>query len=248
MADQTTLEPLFVEQFDAGYGCNDNFRNDLEIRFTATGSTAYDWFSGNPVTVPYEVWNTVTNTQVGSWIADFWGDGEWTQTDTDYVILTNYDYDGGNFHPEVLEEYLTWMLALDVQAAPTAGDILRINGPRLMSPDDQFVFSSHKIVGSEASRDIDKIRVVPNPYLGEASWETSEGQRKLQFVNLPDQCSIRIYTLAGELIRTLDHANGTGTEDWNMLSESNRGIASGVYLYNVQSDYGNYTGKFAVIK
>ncbi|MDD4050703.1 MAG: T9SS type A sorting domain-containing protein, partial [candidate division Zixibacteria bacterium] len=248
VAGLTTLEPLFLEEFYSGYGCNDNFRNDIEIRFTATGSVAYDWFSDNPVTVPFEVWNTVTNTQVGCWIADFWGDGEWTQTDTDYVILTNYDYDGGNFHPEVLAEYLTWVAAFDVQQIPTTGDILRINGPRLMSPDDEFAFSSHKIVGSEASRDIDKIRVVPNPYLGEASWESSEGQRKLQFVNLPDQCSIRIYTLAGELIRTLDHTNGTGTEDWNMLSESNRGIASGVYLFSVESDYGNYTGKFAVIK
>lgn len=245
---QTTLSPLFLEQFSSNYGCNDNFRNDIELRFSAAGCTGYDWFTGDPVTLPFEAWNVVANLQVGVWIADWSGDGSYTQDDEDYIILTNYDYDGGAFHPEVLEEYLTWITALDHLDAPATGDILRIDGPRLMSADDQFVFSSHKIVGAEAERDIEKIRVVPNPYLGQASWETSEGARKLQFVNLPDECSIRIYTLAGELIRTLEHANGTGTEDWNMLSEGGRGIASGVYLYNVQSDYGHFTGKFAVIK
>jgi hypothetical protein len=245
---QTTLSPLFLEQFSSSYGCNDNFRNDVELRFTETGSTGYDWFTGDPVSLPFEVWNVVTNTQLGVWIADWSGDGAWTQDDEDYIILTNYDYDGGAFHPEVLEEYLTWITALDHLDTPAIGDVLRIDGPRLMSADDQFVFSSYKIVGSQAERDITTIRVVPNPYLGQASWETSEGVRKLQFVNLPEECSIRIYTLAGELIRTLEHANGTGTEDWNMLSEGGRGIASGVYLYNVQSDYGHFTGKFAVIK
>ena len=88
----------------------------------------------------------------------------------------------------------------------------------------------------------------PNPYLGYAKWETRSGERKLQFADIPDNCIIRIYTLAGELIRTINHDDGTGTQDWDMLSEAGRGIASGVYLYHVESQYGNFTGKFAVIK
>lgn len=244
---QTTLTPLeIVELYDSVCTCN--FTNSVEIRFTATGSVGYEWYTRTQLSLPFEVWNVTTNTQLGVWVVDWSGDGQWTQADYDFIILTNSDYEGASFYPEVRKEKVTWYLYLDLLETPTTGDVLRIDGPRLLSADDQFVFSSRKIVASQAERDIDKIRVVPNPYMGQASWELDEGVRKLQFVNLPDECSIRIYTLAGELIRTLEHTDGTGTEDWNMLSESGRGIASGVYLYNVQSDYGHFTGKFAVIK
>ena len=89
---------------------------------------------------------------------------------------------------------------------------------------------------------------MPNPYLAHAKWELYENERKIQFVNLPGECTIRIYTLAGDLVSTLDHNDGTGSQDWNLLTRSGRSVVSGVYLYNVESPYGNYTGKFAVIK
>jgi len=246
--EQVTLAMEFAEQFDPSLGCNENFRNDIEIRFTATGSVAYEWFTGAPATVPFEVWNLTAETQIGCWFADWSADGEYTLADMDYLILTNFDYDDGNFHPEALPDYLTWVAAFDPASVPADGDAFLIEGPRILSPEDQFDFSSHKIVAAAASQNMNKIRVVPNPYLGYAEWESIPGENKLQFANLPDRCTIRIYTLAGEMIRTLPHEDGTGTEDWDMLSEAGRGIASGVYLFNVESEYGTYTGKFAVIK
>ena len=243
-----SLALLFAEQFSSDVGCNEHFRCDVEIRFSATGSVAYEWFTGAALNVPFEVWNTTTNAQVGCWVADWSGDGAWTLADMDYLILTDYDYDGGNFHPEVFPDYFTWVTAFDPGSAPAEGDACTISGPRLLSPDDQFDFASNKIVSAAVSQNLDKIRVVPNPYLGRAKWENSPGEHKLQFANLPDQCTIRIYTLSGELVRTLDHGDGTGTEDWDMLSEAGRGIAAGMYLFHVESEYGNHTGKFAVIK
>ncbi len=245
---EVSLALLFAEQFDPSVGCNENFRNDVEIRFTATGSVAYEWFTGAPVNVPFEVWNLATDTQIGCWLADWGADGEWTLADVDYLILTNFDYDNGNFHPEAIPDYLTWVAAADPTFIPAEGDAFVIEGPRILSPDDQFDFSSYKIVAMAASQNLDGIHVVPNPYLGYAKWETYPGERKLQFADLPDQCTIRIYTLAGELVRILHHEDGTGTEDWDMMSEAGHGIASGVYLFYVESEYGNYTGKFAVIK
>ncbi len=244
----TSLYISFLEEFSSTVGCNYHFRNDVEIRFTAGGSIVYDWFSHDAINVPFEVWNTTANMQVGAWIADWGADGQWNVTDEDYIMITNYDYDGGAYHPDVRAEYLTWIMAFDITSLPAEGDIYTIEGPHLMSPDDEFEFSSHKIVADAVSGDLDQIRVVPNPYLANAIWESTEGARKIQFVNLPTRCTIRIYTLAGELIRTIFHDDGTGAENWDMLSEAGSGIASGVYLYNVDSDYGNYTDKFAVIK
>lgn len=246
--NDTTCHLDFIQEFDAGYGCNANFRNTVEIRFTSAGSTAYDWLTHNPVHVPFEVWNVTTNTQLGSWIADWSGDGGWTVGDEDYIILTNYAYDNGAYHPEVRADYLTWMLGVLPSLSPVTGDVLSIVGPRLLSPEDQFAFSSNKIVASYAAQNLNKVKVVPNPYIGNASWETTSGIRRIQFINLPTRCDIRVYTLSGDLVRTINHTNGTGAEDWDMQSETGREIAAGVYFFNIDSQYGKFTGKFAVIK
>lgn len=247
--NRRTLVPLFVQQFSDAVGCNDIYRYDAEIRFTATGSVAYDFFTGNPINVPFEVWNVTTDSQQACWIADWNSDGEWTPTDIDYVLLVNFDYDNGAMHPEAYPDYFTWMMAFDPDSSqPAAGNVLYIEGSGIPSPEDEYVFSSYELSKSLATQDLKKIHVVPNPYLGRAKWETHPGERKIQFADVPNVCTIRIYTLAGELIRTINHDDGSGTQDWDMLSEAGRGIASGVYLFNVESQYGNFTGKFAVIK
>jgi hypothetical protein len=237
----------YVEPFGTDIGCSENYRCDVEIRFTASGSTAYEWFTGAPLTVPFEIWNNTTNTQVSCWVVDWSGDGEWTMFDFDYIIVTNYDYNGGAANYDSYPDYITWLTALDPSSIVNEGDAWVIEGPRLLSPDDEFTFTSRKVVSSEVSQNLKKVRVVPNPYLGHARWDDGPGSRKLQFTNLPEGCTIRIYTLAGELIRTL-YNDADGTVDWNMTSEAGRGIAAGVYLYNVDSENGNITGKFAVVK
>jgi len=74
-----------------------------------------------------------------------------------------------------------------------------------------------------------------------------------QFINLPPECTIRIYTVAGELVRKLEH-NSTmwnGAEYYNLLNNDNQEIGFGMYLWHVDaksSGLGTKTGKFAVIK
>jgi len=113
------------------------------------------------------------------------------------------------------------------------------------------------------------IYVVPNPYRGDEDytqgirWEGdplrwTEDQRKIQFVNLPPKCTIRIFTLAGNLVAVLEHDNpDSGTEDWNLqsahypkssLEDPRRTIAPGIYLFSVESVQGTFVGKFVVIK
>jgi hypothetical protein len=196
-----------------------------------------------------------TDAQVACWIADWSTDGQWSPDEFDWILCTNYPYNGGAPHPESPYDYMTWATLMVDPADPYApplgpipdGDVFTILGPRQFSPDDEYSFSSRKIVSSEISANLDKIKVVPNPYLGYAKWDGGPGDRKIQFTNLPEDCTIRIYTLAGEMVRTLRN-DADGSVDWDMLSEAGRGIASGVYLYHVESGNGNYTGKFAVIK
>jgi len=78
--------------------------------------------------------------------------------------------------------------------------------------------------------------------------ETSEGESVVEFQNVPDECTIRIYTLAGDLVQTVNHTSGTGAARWNLLSKNRQQVAAGIYLYHVESTYGEHLGRFAIIK
>jgi len=103
---------------------------------------------------------------------------------------------------------------------------------------------------------LNNIRVVPNPYVISATWERKrlgdpklgEPIRDIAFTNLPDKCTIRIYTLDGNLVKTIEHTNGQGTEFWDLRTFSNQLIATGVYIYHVTSDAGERVSKFAVVR
>ena len=78
-----------------------------------------------------------------------------------------------------------------------------------------------------------------------------EQDRRIQFINLPAHCEIKIYTLAGEVVATLEHDNAQkGYEDWNLTSSIGQAISSGLYLFTVQDiKNGNVqVGKFVIIK
>lgn len=103
---------------------------------------------------------------------------------------------------------------------------------------------------------LNDIRVVPNPYIISAAWERKrlgdpklgEPIRDIAFTNLPGVCTIRIYTLDGNLVKTIEHTNGQGTEFWDLRSSSNQQIASGIYFFHVQSDAGERVSRFAVVR
>jgi hypothetical protein len=129
------------------------------------------------------------------------------------------------------------------------GDVYTIEGPLMNSPDDEFLFAADGINFADASADLSKINVAPDPYYVYATgWEVSPGETNIHFRHLPVPCTIRIYTLGGDLVQKLEHTNGTGTEEWNLQTDDQRLIVSGVYIYHVESQYGDHLGRFAVIK
>ncbi|MEE3204876.1 MAG: hypothetical protein VX233_06110, partial [Candidatus Neomarinimicrobiota bacterium] len=142
---------------------------------------------------------------------------------------------------------------------PAQGDIFKIAINRPFSMADIYAFTStaSKIDRAEAKDLLNQIAVVPNPYVVTASWEpkhiyqSGRGPRKIDFINLPSKCTIKIFTLSGYLVDTIEHStfNENGSESWDMLSKDGLEISYGVYLYHVEAeDIGETTGKFAVIK
>jgi len=77
---------------------------------------------------------------------------------------------------------------------------------------------------------------------------------RVTFANLPAaRNTIRIYTVAGDLVQELHHDGtlGAGHASWNLMSRNQQEIVSGVYLYSVQSDdrrFENFVGRFVVVR
>lgn len=124
------------------------------------------------------------------------------------------------------------------------------------------------------------VLVVPNPYRayldyttqhsGGLSWENQDDgtldfypqtDRRIEFVNLPHKCLIRIFTVSGDLVAIIPH-NVAGdqsrwvsefSEKWDLNSRNIQQVVSGLYLFSVEDktpgNGGNIeTGKFVIIR
>ena len=104
----------------------------------------------------------------------------------------------------------------------------------------------------------------PNPYRIDADYAGlgyenrftdfyAERARNLYFANLPDRCTISIYSLNGDHIRTIEHneptSSGTGgVERFDLLSRNEMTLVTGIYYWVVEAEMGKQIGKLVVIK
>ena len=113
--------------------------------------------------------------------------------------------------------------------------------------------------GSTKNKDMEQIFVVPNPYIGQCDFDgrvendtKGDKSKRIWFMNLPEDCEIRIYTLAGDLVDEFQHHGeqfydiinvskdgkeaeaGSGMHPWDMLSKNDQVITAGVYLYSIR--------------
>lgn len=83
---------------------------------------------------------------------------------------------------------------------------------------------------------LDEIRVVPNPYYAYSKYEADKIDNIVRIVNLPKTCTVRIYTVNGILVRTLDKDDETITYlEWDLKNQSKVPVASGMYIYHVDA-------------
>ncbi|MGZ3940671.1 MAG: T9SS type A sorting domain-containing protein [Bacteroidia bacterium] len=81
-----------------------------------------------------------------------------------------------------------------------------------------------------------KINIVPNPYYGHSAYEKTRIDNLIKIINLPVKCKIRIYTLAGTLIRTIEKDNDQQTYvTWDLKNDKNIQIASGLYIIHIDA-------------
>jgi hypothetical protein len=92
------------------------------------------------------------------------------------------------------------------------------------------------------------VAVVPNPFRGRESWDPP-ASNEVQFTHLPPKARIRIYTVAGDLVRDLNHDDLVRDfERWDLKNASGRDAVSGIYMYRVESGAFFAQGRFIVIR
>lgn len=144
----------------------------------------------------------------------------------------------------------------------------------LGSLESSLLANSYRIIPGTGSVDDEStpIGVYPNPYYGNAAWDgQQERERKIYFFNLPEQCEVTIYTVAGDVVDKFTHdsrsynggdiqwfktfADGTqilagGEHAWDLITNSDQAIATGLYLFTVKNQKTGFVkkGKFLIVK
>jgi len=239
--------------------------NDYRIAFGETGmsaskDTTIGFMKLKSKSVNFTVTNLVDGTDVQFAFAELDGDDGKLSVDpddadnTDIIMLLEPNNRGTLVY--------TWQIYLNLKPGgenPQSGDTLNLylKKPFLSYDLYRFQMKGMNVSKELAKKELDDIRVVPNPYIATVSWEpkntyrSGRGPREIHFINLPQKCTIRIYDVNGTLIDRLEHEStlDNGTEIWDVLSKENLDISYGLYLYHVEApDIGDKTGTFAIIK
>ncbi len=103
-----------------------------------------------------------------------------------------------------------------------------------------YSFTTEDIATSYDQNDVaktalDLINVVPNPYYGYSGYETDQLDNRVRITNLPEKCTISIYTSNGIMVRKITKDAIKTSVDWDLKNSAGIPIAGGIYLIHVKA-------------
>jgi len=165
--------------------------------------------------------------------------GPWTAIDTILVGDNNY-FDGISYRfidksVDIGQAYYYAITGIDSDNLESSLFANRLNNPFIatLPPKDN----------------LDEILVVPNPFVIGKGFSQPGVKDKIQFVNIPNPCTIRIYTVRGDLVKTIRVDEGEGAiVSWDQVTDFGQFVESGIYLFHVESKGKTKIGKFAIVR
>lgn len=144
-----------------------------------------------------------------------------------------------------------------------------------ISYDEAFGIMESNLIGNlkfitpsnPVAADLSSVKVVPNPYIGSSSWnnpipsDADAWEHRLQFINLPADATIKIFTLDGDFVDEIASSDivrkstafasegSASVAEWDLITRNDQEAAPGIYMYVVDSpSAGTKIGKFVIIR
>jgi hypothetical protein len=118
------------------------------------------------------------------------------------------------------------------------------------TPNNYFTFTTKAVnqFNADVAKDqLNQVLAVPNPYFNHSSYELNQFARVVKFTHLPAVCTLRIFNLAGDLVRTIQKNDNTSQISWDLLTDRGLPVASGIYIFHVDApSVGTKVGKVAI--
>ena len=251
------LEPYTWDTDDPNAGKADMYR-----------TWGAEWTGFNPV--PYSAWNMDNDppTQMHIVQRDLDNNGRWDgnrSSNYNYIWVTDVAYDGTSKFDDgdddndfmyhlIYGNGVPAYYTVDLDIPGSANQMARsgtvtITPKRDNLPDaDVFSFSTAGVATTTYTAD--DINVWPNPYFGYNPEERDPLDQQMHFTNLPTSgtCTIRVYDLAGQPVKSLYHTNGTQYEVWDLTNNFGLPVASGMYITHIETDGGTKILKLGVVQ
>jgi len=203
-------------------------------------------------TDPRGIWTQIADIPIFQAI-DYWDEGEQVYKFFDKTVVFGFNY---NYYVQAYNATPRPWTSINGTLVENVGELVSsdLNKTKLIS-------SKPGPVSVAAGWDV---FVVPNPYV-EGDFDRSFGgessgnlQYKIEFRSLPEKAVIKIFNIAGDLVKELKHGpdalgNLYGTIEWDQRSDSGLLVAPGLYIYVIESETeesrgSRTTGKLMIIR
>jgi hypothetical protein len=200
--------------------------------------------------VPFQVWDIskpASPRQLNVGYRDQDLSGAWEPSGgVEVIFVTKSTYDGNapttyghtlhrstnNIQHQDVQYVCEWisdnLVASDIKAST-----IHISPNYVNSASDVFTFKASAgplYDAGVAKSDVSAINVFPNPYYGFNRAETSRFQRFVTFNHLPKTVEVRIFNIAGALVKALKKDDVRQYMNWDLTNISNLPVASGLYI------------------
>lgn len=223
------------------------------FRMTNAGALANHPLNPSPGTaapflirIPFEVWNVddpENPFQVNLTFRDRARDGTerpfyaWNPSNRMYAIIVNSPYDENQViqvdaGPDQFNAEATWVLVLYGTNYGLNAKVSVTYANPIVIGTDVFTFSTVAPGYSSdlASDQVNEINVFPNPYYGVNTEELNKYNRFVTFTHLPANAKVRIFNLAGVLVRNIDKTDDGQFLRWDLANQDGLPVASGLYI------------------
>ena len=192
-----------------------------------------------PIRIPFEVWDVERDMQINILIYDRIQTADsvpfyaFNPAGRMYCYLNSLPYRETALDT-IDERQNTWNLVFRKTDWQT-GDVISVKYADPIIPGvDEFTYSTAgletTVNNNLKKKDVRRIGVFPNPYYAFNPLETHQADKFVTFNNLPPKATVRIFNLAGHLVKVIEKNDNSKFLRWDLRNQSNYYVASGVYI------------------